>query len=367
MRVIISGGGTGGHIYPALALIQQLIEQKIATKDEILYVGTHKGLESRIVPDQGLAFEAIEIQGFKRSLTLKNFKTVSLFIQSIKRSKALIKKFKPDIVVGTGGYVSSSVLFAATRLNIPTVIHEQNSIAGVTNKFLARFVDKIAISFPDAANEFPEKKKIVLTGNPRAQQVAGVKANDRLQDFDLDPELPTLLIFGGSRGAEAINKAFVDAFGTLSQRAYQILFVSGQVHYDKIKQQLKKRHSANIAVVPYIDDMPSLLADVTGIVGRAGATSIAEITALGLPAILIPSPYVTHDHQTKNAESLVRAGAALMLKEDQLSHRSLLRNADTLMQDAVLRRSMAAASKKLGTPHAADDMIKIMMALVHKK
>jgi UDP-N-acetylglucosamine:LPS N-acetylglucosamine transferase len=197
--------------------------------------------------------------------------------------------------------------------------------------------------------------------------VAGVKANARLQDFDLDPELPTLLIFGGSRGAEAINKAFVDAFGTLSQRAYQILFVSGQVHYDKIKQQLKKRHSANIAVVPYIDDMPSLLADVTGIVGRAGATSIAEITALGLPAILIPSPYVTHDHQTKNAESLVRAGAALMLKEDQLSHRSLLRNADTLMQDAVLRRSMAAASKKLGTPHAADDMIKIMMALVHKK
>lgn len=367
MRVIISGGGTGGHIYPALALIEQLIKQNISTKDEILYVGTHKGLESRIVPEQGLAFEAIRIQGFKRSLNLSNFKTISLFIQSIKRSKQLIRQFKPDIVVGTGGYVSSSVLYAATRMNIPTIIHEQNSIAGVTNKFLARFVDKIAISFPDAAKEFPEKKKIVLTGNPRAQQVAGVQANQRLKDFNLDPELPTLLIFGGSRGAEAINKAFVDGFADLSQRAYQVLFVSGQVHYDQIEKQLKKRHSKNIAVVPYISDMPSVLGDITGIVGRAGATSIAEITALGLPSILIPSPYVTHDHQTKNAESLVRAGAALMLKEDQLSHRSLLRNADTLMQDAVLRRSMATASKKLGTPHAADDIIAMMQSLVNKK
>lgn len=367
MRVIISGGGTGGHIYPALALIQQLIDQNIATKDDILYVGTHKGLESRIVPEQGLKFEAIEIQGFKRSLNLTNFKTVSLFIQSIKRSKDLIRQFKPDIVVGTGGYVSSSVLYAAARMKVPTIIHEQNSIAGVTNKFLARFVDKIAISFPDAAKEFPEKKKIVLTGNPRAQQVAGIQSNQRLESYHLDPAVPTLLIFGGSRGAEAINQAFVAAYGELSQRAYQVLFVTGQVHYDKIAQQLKKRHSKNIAVVPYITDMPSLLVDITGIVGRAGATSIAEITALGLPAILIPSPYVTHDHQTKNAESLVRAGAALMLREDQLSQRSLLRNADTLMQDAVLRRSMAAASKKLGTPKAADDLIKVMQELVHKK
>lgn len=364
MRVIVSGGGTGGHIYPALALIEQLVARDCAQRSEILYIGTQKGLESRIVPDHHIRFESIEIQGFKRSLSLSNFTTVALFVQSIKRCKALIREFKPDVVIGTGGYVSSSVLYAATRLHIPTVIHEQNSIAGMTNKFLGRFVDKIAISFPDAANEFPEKKKLVLTGNPRAQQVATVKANTQLADYGLDPKQPTLLIFGGSRGAAPINRAFIEAFDDLSQRAYQVLFVTGRVHYDQVQKNLQGKTSANIAIEAYIGDMPNLLPDITGIVGRAGATSIAEITALGVPSILIPSPYVTHDHQTKNAESLVKGGAALMLKEDQLSGRSLLRNADTLMQDHVLRRSMAAASKKLGQPKAADALIDVMIQLV---
>ncbi|MCH4171020.1 MAG: undecaprenyldiphospho-muramoylpentapeptide beta-N-acetylglucosaminyltransferase [Lactobacillus sp.] len=367
MRVIISGGGTGGHIYPALALIERLIQRKIANKNEILYIGTKRGLESKIVPEQGIKFEAIEIQGIKRSLSLDNFKTMFLFMKSINRSKALIRDFKPDIVIGTGGYVSSAVLYAAARLHIPTIIHEQNSIAGVTNKFLGHFVDKIAISFKDAANQFSEQKKIIMTGNPRAQQVADVKPNERLQDYGLDPQIPTLLVFGGSRGAEPINQAFLNAFDDLAKRAYQVLFVTGQVHYDQFMKQLGTKQSDNIVVLPYIEDMPSLLIDVTGIVGRAGATSIAEITALGVPAILIPSPYVTHDHQTKNAESLVRAGAALMLKEDQLSQRSFIRNADTLMQDNVLRRSMAAASKKLGRPKAADDLIQVMLDLVNKK
>ncbi|MCD2255312.1 undecaprenyldiphospho-muramoylpentapeptide beta-N-acetylglucosaminyltransferase [Agrilactobacillus fermenti] len=364
MRVIVSGGGTGGHIYPALALIQRLIETKEAKKSEILYVGTKRGLESRIVPEQGISFTSIEIQGFRRSLSLQNAKTVALFLKSIRRSKNLIREFKPDIVIGTGGYVSSAVVYAAARLHIPTVIHEQNSIAGVTNKFLGHFVNKIAISFPDAAAEFSEKKKIVLTGNPRAQQVAGIQANDRLTDFGLQKDVPTLLIFGGSRGAEPINQAFINAFDDFAKRAYQVLFVTGKVHFDRVKTAIGSRSSDNIVIQDYIGDMPNILADITAIVGRAGATSIAEITALGLPSILIPSPYVTHDHQTKNAESLVKSGAALMLKEDQLSERSLLRNADTIMQDAILRKSMMAASKTLGQPNAADQLIQVMTNLV---
>ena len=180
MRLLVSGGGTGGHIYPALALIEDLKEKDPTA--EILYVGTSRGLESRIVPDAGIDFKTIEIQGFKRSLSLKNLKTIYLFLKSVHDSKKIIKTFKPDVVVGTGGYVCGSVLYAAARMKIPTVIHEQNSIAGVTNKFLGHFVDKICICFDHAKDDFPEKEKIVFTGNPRAQQVVTIKKSDRLKE-----------------------------------------------------------------------------------------------------------------------------------------------------------------------------------------
>ena len=183
MRVMISGGGTGGHIYPALALIERLKQRGLL--DAVLYVGTERGLESKIVPDQGIDFKTLEIQGFKRSMNLNgiktNLKTIELFMSSIKSAKKMIKEFKPDVVIGTGGYVSGSLLYAASRLKVPTIIHEQNSAAGVTNKFLARFVDKVAISFESVSDQFP-MHKVVLTGNPRAQQVAGMVPNERLSE-----------------------------------------------------------------------------------------------------------------------------------------------------------------------------------------
>jgi len=233
MRVMISGGGTGGHIYPALALIERLKQRGLL--DAVLYVGTERGLESKIVPDQGIDFKTLEIQGFKRSMNLNgiktNLKTIELFMSSIKSAKKMIKEFKPDVVIGTGGYVSGSLLYAASRLKVPTIIHEQNSAAGVTNKFLARFVDKVAISFESVSDQFP-MHKVVLTGNPRAQQVAGMVPNERLSEFGLKTDSPTVMIFGGSRGAPSINKAFIDAVPLLNERDYQVLFVSGQVHYE---------------------------------------------------------------------------------------------------------------------------------------
>ncbi|KRN29362.1 undecaprenyldiphospho-muramoylpentapeptide beta-N- acetylglucosaminyltransferase [Lactobacillus selangorensis] len=361
--MIVSGGGTGGHIYPALALIEELKKRGIAKNNEILYVGTKKGLESRIVPDQGIHFTTIKVQGFKRSLSLENFKTISEFIQSVQRSKKIVKKFKPDVVIGTGGYVSGAVVFAAARLHIPTIVHEQNSVAGVTNKFLSHFANKVAIAFPSVADEFPHKK-VVMTGNPRAQQVAGMKPNDRLSEFGLDATIPTLLIFGGSRGAEKINQAFVEAAPAFSKRTYQVLFASGQVHYDAIQKQLADvQLGKNVVAVPYIQDMPEILPDVAAIVGRAGATSLAEITALGIPSILIPSPYVTHNHQVKNAQSLVDVGAAKMITEDKLDGASLLAAADELMSDADARQQMATAAKQLGVPDASDQLIAVMQEL----
>lgn len=362
MRLMISGGGTGGHIYPALALIEALkAHDKHA---EVLYVGTHRGLESRIVPERGIAFKTIKIQGFKRSLSPQNFKTVYLFLKSVVTARKYIKAFKPDVVVGTGGYVSGAVVFAASQMHIPTVIHEQNSVVGVTNKFLSHFVNKIAISFESARSQFPEKK-VVMTGNPRAQQVANIQKTAALQAYGLKDDVPTVLIFGGSRGAARINAATASAVPELNKRDYQTLFVTGQVHYDKIMDSLSKTTLApNVKIEPYIKNMPAILPEIAVILGRAGATSIAEITALGIPAILVPSPYVTNDHQTKNAQSLVNAGAAELVKEADLTATSLLKAVDGLMLSADHREDMANNAKKLGMPDAADQLLKVLESVV---
>ncbi|MDM7526972.1 MAG: undecaprenyldiphospho-muramoylpentapeptide beta-N-acetylglucosaminyltransferase [Lactobacillus paracasei subsp. paracasei] len=362
MRLVISGGGTGGHIYPALALIEALkAEGKL---DDVLYVGTKRGLESRIVPATGLKFATLDLQGFKRSLSLSNFTTVRKFLGSLGKAKKLLQDFQPDIVVGTGGYVSGAILFAATRLHIPTVIHESNSVAGVTNKFLSHFVDRVAIVFPEVAKAFPANK-VVVTGNPRAQQVAGLKPNDRLRDFGLDPHIRTLLAFGGSRGAPRINDAVVAALPIWAKADFQVLFATGRTHYDQIKAKLPDL-PATIKVVPYIDDMPSILPDIGLLISRAGATTLAEITALGIPAVLIPSPNVTHHHQFLNAQSLTKQGAAITITEDELDNH-FPRRVVTLMEDDEKRAAMAKASKKLGVPDASDQLIAVMTTLLSKR
>jgi UDP-N-acetylglucosamine--N-acetylmuramyl-(pentapeptide) pyrophosphoryl-undecaprenol N-acetylglucosamine transferase len=366
LRIIVSGGGTGGHIYPAMALIKRLKERDMI--EDVLYVGTENGLESKIVTREGIAFETIKISGFKRKLTFENIKVMNMFLSSIGRSKKIIKKFNPDIVVGTGGYVSSAVVYAAHQLRIPTVIHEQNTIAGVTNKFLGHFVDKIAIAFKQAANQFSEKKKIVFTGNPRAQEAAAIKVNDRLKDFDLDPDKSTVLIFGGSRGAEPINKAVIGSLEDFSKSDFQLLFVTGRVHYDGVIKRIDPKYLdlSNISVQPYIDNMPEILPDLKLIVGRSGATSIAEITALGIPAIFIPSPYVTHDHQTINARSVAENGAARVIPESELTANKLFDNVSEILTDQQIQKDMSDASKEIGVPDASDKLIEVLTGLVKK-
>ena len=366
MRIIVSGGGTGGHIYPAMALIKRLKERDMI--DEVLYVGTEKGLESKIVKNAGLNFKTIEIRGFKRKVTLENVKVVELFLSSIRKSKKIIKEFKPDIVVGTGGYVSSAIVYAAHTMHIPTVIHEQNTIAGVTNKFLAHFVDKIVIAFPEAIDQFSEKKKIIFAGNPRAQEVVNIQKNDRLKEFNLAADKPTVMIFGGSRGATPINDATIESMNNFLKADYQVLFVTGRVHYDGVVKKIDSKYlnSANISVLPYIDNMPEILPDINLIVGRSGATSIAEITALGIPSIFIPSPYVTHDHQTKNAMSVSKVGAAKLIPEAELTPEVLFSEVDAIMSNKKLQEEMSEKSKKIGVPDAADRLIKVLTDLVNK-
>ncbi|KJW12295.1 undecaprenyldiphospho-muramoylpentapeptide beta-N-acetylglucosaminyltransferase [Levilactobacillus spicheri] len=364
MRLMVSGGGTGGHIYPALALIKAL--KKRDPDAQVMYVGSERGLESTIVPAKGIPFQSTRIQGFKRSLSLENFKTVYLFLKSVHEAKKMIRDFKPDVVVGTGGYVSGAVVYAASRLHVSTMIHEQNSVVGMTNKFLSRYVDKIAYVFDAAVDQLPANK-MVKTGNPRAQEAAEIVSHFQWDEYGLHDDVPTLLIFGGSQGALKINSATVAAIPAFNQRNYQVVFVTGQKRYDGVMDQLKNVQVAdNVVVKPYIPNMPEVLPRVAAIVGRAGATSLAEITADGIPSILIPSPYVTADHQTKNAKSLVDVGAAEMITEADLSGTTLVAKADQLMNDDALRQDMASASKHLGVPDAADRVLDVVLSLQQK-
>lgn len=363
MRVIFTGGGTGGHIYPIMAIIERLKQRKISTNDEILFVGTKKGLESKIVPAAGVNFKTIRIQGFNRKHLLKNFETIELFIRATKKAKEILRDFKPDVVVGTGGYVSGAMVYEAAKMHIPTMIHESNSVVGVANKFLGHYVNKICYTFDDAANQFSEKKKLVKTGNPRSQQVLSLheKEIDLQSKWGLNPKIPTVLVFGGSRGALAINRIMLKSLLQLKKKPYQIIWATGTYYYDAVQKKLKDiDYGQNIKILPYIQDMPALLPEMTCVVSRSGATSIAEFTALGVPAILIPSPNVTHNHQMKNAVDLEKAGAALVIPENDLNPNNFISSIDHILLDEKYAEEMSKASKALGVPNASDQVIKVM-------
>lgn len=364
MKVLVSGGGTGGHIYPALALIRTI--KKENPQAEFLYVGTENGLEANIVGKENIAFKSIVITGFKRSISLENFKTIYRFLKGVSDCKKIVKEFKPDVVIGTGGYVCGPVLFAAAKLRVPTIIHEQNSVPGLTNKFLSKYVDKIAICFEQVKEFFPEEK-VVYTGNPRATEVVQVENKGSLTQFDLQDGVPTALIVGGSRGARAINETVLQSLPLLAEKQYQILYVTGEVHYDQVLKELQSIGvSSNVKIVPFIHNMQEILPIVDVVVGRAGATSIAEINALGLPSILIPSPYVTNNHQEKNARVLVEHGASILIKESELTSKQLIESLDTVLLNEQKREKMKIASKQLGMPNASQVLFTVMGELIKK-
>ena len=361
MKIIVSGGGTGGHIYPALSFINYL--KTVEPDVSVLYIGTQKGLESKIVPENGIDFKTIDIQGFKRSLSPENVRTVYKFLKSVSDSKKIIKDFKPDVVIGTGGYVAGPVIYAAAKLKIPTIVHEQNSIPGVTNKFLSRYATRVALAFQEAGSFFPSKKT-VFTGNPRAQEVADLTDSSNVLDqYGLRTDKKSIVIFGGSRGALKINTAVVEALPELAKKDYQILYASGEIYYNDPEFSdifTAFNRKENIKIVPYINNMVEVLNDANLILSRAGATTLAEITALGLPSILVPSPYVTADHQTKNAEALENAGAAIMIKNAELTGKRVVGAIDSLLLDDVRYRQMAESAVREGVPDASNRLYRVL-------
>ena len=363
MKIIVSGGGTGGHIYPALTLIDAIKNKR--PDAEFLYVGTEKGLEADIVPKAGINFTALKLEGgLERRFTLKNFSRAANAIWSIKHASDIVKSFKPNVVVGTGGYVCGPILLAASLMKVPTLIQEQNAVAGVTNKILAQFVNKIAVGTQDALKNFPPDKT-TYTGNPIRREVLAAKKEDGLREFNFTDDKPIVLISGGSRGARSINNAMIDVLKSAAQKnSAQFLHVTGKGEFDAVIEKLSGVLDApNIKVVPYLYNMPTAMAMANLAIFRAGATGLAELTARGIPAILIPYPFAAENHQEFNARALVEAGAARMILNKDLTAEILLATIDELLSSPEKLKSMAAASLSLGKPNAADEIADLILKL----
>jgi len=371
MKLVLSGGGTGGHVYPALAVAQEWLRQ--SPENQILYIGTEKGLENAIVKKAGLPFETIEVQGFKRSLSLYNLQTIQRFVQGVRDAKRLLRSFRPDVVLGTGGYVAGPVLYAAHRLKIPIAIHEQNVVPGLTNRFLSRYADLIALSFAETERHFRKSANLLLTGNPRASEVVQADPRKGWASLSLPPGTRLVLVVGGSRGAKAINETFLAMIPQLAALPdVHFVYVTGEVHYETIRRQAEQQLSLNpsvrkkLTILPFLDNMPEVLAAAILVVSRAGATMLSEITALGLPSILIPSPYVTNNHQEKNARWLTDAGASVMIREKDLSAQLLFEELAGLLHHPERLQAMGRSAKKLGHPDACQKLCRALIEIARR-
>ena len=326
MRVVISAGGTGGHIYPALAIINKIKEEE--PNSEFLYIGTDNRMEKDLIPSFNINYVPLHVTGFKRSLSLDNFKTLSNFLNARKKCKKVIKEFNPDIVIGCGGYVTAPVIWASHKLKIKTFIHEQNSVVGLANKYLSHYVDKIGVSFESTINCFP-KNKAVLTGNPCSEKALKIKPANK-KDYGLSKDKKLVLIVMGSLGSKTVNDKIYNSLEKFSDKNYEVLFVTGNSYYEKIKNKKKIK---NVKILPFIYELPSVMKITDLMISRAGASTMSEIMVLDLPTIFIPSPYVTNNHQYKNAMDLVDKKAALILEEENLDMDKLISMIDNVLDN----------------------------------
>ncbi|GGF77790.1 UDP-N-acetylglucosamine--N-acetylmuramyl-(pentapeptide) pyrophosphoryl-undecaprenol N-acetylglucosamine transferase 1 [Paenibacillus albidus] len=368
MRIVLSGGGTGGHIYPAVAVARQLEAEEGPA--DFLYIGGTRGLESKLVPQENLPFKAIDITGFRRKLSMDNVKTVLRFLRGVKASKKMLREFKPDVVIGTGGYVCGPVVYAASRLGIPTLIHEQNAIPGLTNRFLSRYADTVAVSFEGMESAFPGCKNVIYTGNPRATTVTNASPQRGFASLGIPEGSTVVLVVGGSRGAKAINQAMIEMAPFVGKgNGVHYVYVTGEPYYEDTRKALRQNLGGLpnwLHVLPYIHNMPEVLACTSLIVNRAGASFLAEITALGIPSVLIPSPNVTNNHQEANARQLEREGAAVVLLEKDLTGQALHQAVEQIIGDAAVQCKMSEASLRLGKRDSAALVVKELRRLAAK-
>ena len=368
MKIIVSGGGTGGHIYPALTIADTI--KKLYPEAEIRFVGTTHGLEKDLVPRTGYPIDFIDVQGFRRSLSADTFRSVYKLFSGLGDAKNLLTVHKPDLVIGTGGYVCGPIVFLAAIQGIPTCVQEQNALPGVTNKILSHFVKKIFLGYKEADKYFKGKAQKVFTGNPIREEILSHTRWEALKFFQLDVNKKTILIAGGSLGAASINKAAFLLEKALSGRDdVQILHATGRKNYEAYMKQVEEAggFKPNIHISPYLYDMPMALAVADLAVFRAGAIGLAELTAKGIPSILVPFPYATGNHQEFNARALEAAGAAQVILDRELTGDILHEKVERLLLHDNELRQMKQAAARAGRPEAAMEIAKQAIALINTK
>ncbi|MBL0735468.1 undecaprenyldiphospho-muramoylpentapeptide beta-N-acetylglucosaminyltransferase [Flavobacterium sp. GN10] len=357
-KFILSGGGTGGHIYPAIAIANEL---KLQFPDaEFLFVGARDKMEMQKVPQAGYEIKGLWIAGLQRKLTLQNLMFPLKLASSLLESKRIIKKFKPNVVIGTGGFASGPLLQAAGSAGIPTVVQEQNSYPGITNKLLSKKANAICVAYENLERFFP-KEKIVLTGNPVRQDLIDIesKREEAIAFYGLDPNKKTLLVLGGSLGARRINQLIEKELQNFLSQDVQVIWQCGKLYFE----EYKKYNQPNVKVVDFIERMDFVYAASDVIISRAGASSVSELCIVGKPVIFIPSPNVAEDHQTKNAQAIVDEKGAILLKESELdSQFSIVFEA--LLKDSGKQKQLSDNIKKLAKPRATQDIVSEIVKLI---
>ena len=359
MRVIISAGGTGGHIYPALAIINKIKEKE--PDSEFLYIGTHNRMEKDIVPAKGIPFKSIEMYGFSKKI-FRNIKTVKCLFKAFKECKKMIKEFNPDIVIGVGGYVTVPVVVSAKKLGFKTFLHEQNSLPGKSNKFLSKYCDLVGVSFESSLDKFPLGKAIV-TGNPCSEDA--LKAPVLLKStLGLSATKKLVLIVMGSLGAGKVSKYLESELQRFESKDYEVLFVTGKGSYDEV---MKHNYPKNVKIIPFYEGLTSVMKKTDVMVSRAGASTLSELIALEVPSILIPSPYVANNHQYLNALDLVNQNAALMVEEKDLEDGILFKKVDELINNEEEIKNIKSNLRKMQVKDSATVIYDNLKRIVHNE
>ena len=358
MKVVVSAGGTGGHIYPALAILEKL--KKEDKKLEVLYMGTTKRMESEIIPNRGIEYVGLDIYGFSKNI-FRDIKNVFLINKSYNKCLKVLKEFKPDIVLGFGGYVTYPVLKAAKKLKIKTFLHEQNSIVGKTNKFLSKDIDLVAVSFLSTLNKFPKAKKVIYSGNPCGENALTTKEIKK-SEVGLDNKKKLVIVVAGSLGSSSMNEKLKEFLRLSKKSDYQVLYITGKQHYEEFIKGT--RFGSNIKVIPYLDNLAGLMRNCNLIITRAGASTMSEILALSLPAIFIPSPYVAGNHQYYNALEIVKNNAGLMIEEENLKGADLFNMVTELLNDKKKYEIMKMNLKNLGKTDSSDIIVREIKELI---
>ncbi|MDD6378691.1 MAG: undecaprenyldiphospho-muramoylpentapeptide beta-N-acetylglucosaminyltransferase [Prevotella sp.] len=364
LRVIISGGGTGGHIFPAVSIANAIKAKNPEAK--ILFVGAEGRMEMQRVPAAGYEIKGLPIKGFNRAHKLKNFSVLWDLFKSLRLARRIIKNFRPMVAVGVGGYASGATLYECARMGIPCLIQEQNSYAGVTNKLLAKRVRKICVAYEGMERFFPADK-IIMTGNPVRQNVldSPLSVGDARKAFGLEPEKKTILIVGGSLGARTMNESIQQHLDLVKDSGLQFIWQTGKYYNAKIMEFMKGKELPNLKILDFVSDMGAAYKAADLVISRAGASSISEFQLIGKPVILVPSPNVAEDHQRKNAMALVNRHAALYVEDAEAPDKLLKLAIETVNNDDELK-TLGANVKKMGLKNAADVIADEVLKLIKK-